>query len=761
LLIPWLVFPLALVLLAVGAGLLVQRIAGVAIPGALVAPVGLGAIVVAGEFTTLSDATAELTVPVVVAMAVAGAAVSLPWRRRVDGWALGAAVAVFAVFAAPVVLSGEPTFAGFIKLDDTATWFAITDRIMDHGHSLAGLPPSSYEATLAFNLGSGYPIGAFIPLGAGAKLVGQDVSLVFQPYLAFLAAMLALALYSLAGRLLSSRPLRALAAFIPAQAALLYGYSLWGGIKELATAALLALFAALAPLIWRAPAAVRATVPLAVVAAAALAILSPAGAIAWLGPMLVLMVVVVVRRHGYASAARSATALLAVAAAISLPWLLATGFLPPTSSPLTSGTALGNLLHPLNPLQIFGVWPTGDFRTAPADLDLTHLLIAVVLLAGAGGLIWAARRGDWEPVVYVAGAVLACVAIGLVGSAWVGGKALATASPAIPFAAICLAGLAYQRGRRLEAGFVAALVAVGVVWSNALAYHDVSLAPRPQLAELQQIGEMVAGQGPALMTEYEPYGVRHFLRDAAPEGDAELRRRTVPLRNGELVPKGGYADIDRLGLSGVLVYRTLVLRRSPVSSRPPSPFARIWSGHYYEVWQRPARFAPPLDHLSLGSALDPSGRPSCHAVRSLAARPGVGRLASVERPAPSVSDLAPTTTTMRVHKGGSYGLWLGGSFRGEVELSVDGRSVGALRDQLNNTGQFTEFGSVDLAAGDHRVELRQSADDLRPGSGGAPLAMGPLVLSREPDSTTITYTAPANASRLCGRRLDWVEALPN
>ena len=28
----------------------------------------------------------------------------------------------------------------------------------------------------------------------------------------------------------------------------------------------------------------------------------------------------------------------------------------------------------------------------------------------------------------------------------------------------------------------------GVLWSDALAYRDVSLAPRPQLAELEHIG---------------------------------------------------------------------------------------------------------------------------------------------------------------------------------------------------------------------------------------------------------------------------------
>jgi hypothetical protein len=60
--------------------------------------------------------------------------------------------AVFAAFAAPVVLSGEATFAGYLKLDDTASWLALTDRVLEHGAGAARLPPSSYEAMLDFYL---------------------------------------------------------------------------------------------------------------------------------------------------------------------------------------------------------------------------------------------------------------------------------------------------------------------------------------------------------------------------------------------------------------------------------------------------------------------------------------------------------------------------------------------------------------------------------------------------------------------------------
>jgi hypothetical protein len=146
-LVCWLGFPALLIALSFGCGLLVERVAGIELPGMLVPGVGLAAIIVVAGFTTIADATAELTAPLVVALAAVGLGLSLPWRlRRVEWWAMAAVVGVFCVYAAPIVLSGEPTFAGYIKLDDTASWLGITDRLMQHGRSLAGLPHSSYQA---------------------------------------------------------------------------------------------------------------------------------------------------------------------------------------------------------------------------------------------------------------------------------------------------------------------------------------------------------------------------------------------------------------------------------------------------------------------------------------------------------------------------------------------------------------------------------------------------------------------------------------
>ena len=165
-------------------------------------------------------------------------------------------------------------------------------------------------------------------------------------------------------------------------------------------------------------------------------------------------------------------------------------------------------------------------------------------------------------------------------------------------------------------------IAGGVLWSNALQYHHVWLAPRGRLHELEVIGDRFVGQGPALMTNYEPYGARHFLRREDGEGASELRRRFDYLTNGSVLDKGQSADIDRFRLDGVLDYRTLVLRRGPAASRPPSIYHLVWSGRFYEVWQRPARTPSTIiEHLPLGNASQAAGVPRCADVLRLSRLP--------------------------------------------------------------------------------------------------------------------------------------------
>ncbi len=761
----WVAFPLVLALLCAGLGLLVDLACGRRLPGVLILPAGLAAIVVVGGFTTVADATAELTAPLLLALTILGFGLSLPWRfGRPDPLAVLAAAGVFCVYGAPVILSGDPTFAGFIKLDDTATWLALADQAMSRGHDLSGVDPSTYRATLDFNLADGYPVGAFIPWGGAQELVGGDLAWVFQPYLAYLAAMLSLCIYSLLEGVLGDRRLRAFVAFVAAQPALLVGYSLWGGVKEVAIAFLIALAAALAPAALRDGARWRDLTPLMVVGAAQVGVASVAGLV-WLGPMLAVLAALVWSRFGLGAAIRRAVPFVAGVAALAIPVIATGGLLPPTSTPLTNQADAANLGDALNPFQVLGLWPAGDFRVAPDAGVLTAVLIALGVLSALVGL-WALwRRQQNAPLLYAA-ALVSCAAIAFAGSPWVDGKALATAAPVVLTLAL-IGAAAFLRADRPTGIALLVLLGGGVLWSNALAYGGVSLAPYGQLAELEEIGERFAGEGPALMTEYNPYGARHFLRELDAEGASELRMRTVALADGSTAEKGEAPDVDEITRDALLEYRTLVLRRSPVRSRPPSPYRLVWAGDDYEVWQRPILpTGLPPEHLALGGPDDPAAVPNCSEVGGLGllalnnGASGVRMLGARHAP---VFDA--TAGTLRIPRAGTYEAWLEGSVSGRVELLVDGSEFGEARHVLNNEGGFIALGEGELEAGAHAVELRHGGADLHPGSGGepetfrllfAPAAEGDDLASLAGNVVSVPVD---DAQMLCGGRWDWIDAV--
>jgi hypothetical protein len=749
--------PLLLGALALGCGLLLELAGGVTLPWPLLLPLGFALVVVASQFPTLSGGTAVLAAPLVVALAVIGVALAPRRLPAVDPWGLAAGLGAYLAYGAPTILSGRATFDGYIKLDDTATYLAMLDRIETHGRDLSGLAPSTYEATLHTSLAYGYPVGSFAPLGVVQRLLGIDPAWLWQPYLALLGGLLALALYALAGHAVPSRPLRATVAFVAAQPAILFGYSLWGGIKELATAVLVVVLAAcVAPLLEEGSA--RAALPLATAAAAIVGVLSLGGAL-WLALLLPALALVVVLR-GAALAVRAVAVFAVAGVVLAIPPIVAAFTWLGHAGAFTSDTELGNLVGPLRFIQVAGIWPNGDFRRPPHDLAPTHALVAIVFVAAVGGIVWAWTRGAWETLLYAAGALLGAVVLYEVGSPWVAGKALASASPAFVLLALTAAGALAVVGRRIEAAVLAAAVVGGVAWSNVLAYREVWLAPRARLAELESIGKRYAGQGPALMTEFEPYGARHFLRRVDAEGTSELRRRLIPLRSNQPLQPLAYADIDRFRLDAIEVYPTLVLRRSPVASRPPSAYRLVERRHWYEVWQRRPDAPRILVHLPLGTETDPGAVPSCSAVRRLATLAGVRRLVAAPRERVAVFPVAGSSFATSFHATrGAYDVWVGGSFLGLVSAAVDGHRVGVARHQLEWTGQYVDLGSVRLSTGDHRLALSLSTGGWRPGSRGVPpFPLGPVAVA--PDARVrLVSVAPAQAASLCGQRLDWIEAV--
>jgi hypothetical protein len=757
----WALFPLVLLVLSLGAGLTLEAAAGDRLPGALLVPAGFATLVVVAGLTTLTSATAPLTTPALVALAVAGFALTAR-RTPPRPQAPVAALAAFVCVGSPVLLSGTATFAGYVKLDDTATFLALGDRVLEHGRSLGGLAPSSYEATVDAFLGGGYPIGSLLPWAVGHQLTGQDLAWVYAPYLAWLAALLALAVFALLEPVVASAWGRAAAAAIAAQPALLFGFAQWGGVKELYAAALLPLVAALAA---RAGTP-RTAVPAALAAAALLGALT-LGGVVWL-PLVLAPALWAARSWRVPATLVAATAGFALPTLATASSILGAG----SRATLQSETELGNLVRPLRAVQALGVWPAGDFRTDAGPDVVVGLLLAAVALGAALGVAVAWRARAWALLGYLGAAGLGAALLGVLGSPWVAGKGFATAAPAFVAAALAGAAAPAQRRRMALGTGMAVLVAGGVVWSNALQYRDAWLAPRDQLAELERIGQDFAGRGPALMTEYQPYGVRHFLRALDAEGASELRRRPVPLRDGGVAEKGAFVDLDGLAPAALAPYRLLVLRRSPAESRPPASFALARRGRFYDVWRRDGATSP-RSPLALGDAVQPGAVPRCADVRRLARG---GPLVAAPRAANVVAALGAGTAadglradalgyvrgtsgvasvSVAVPRDGTWRAWVGGSVRGRLRLWVDGRAVGEVERRLNPAGQYLELGLATLAAGPHTVAVRLDRPVLRPGVGGPADALGPLVLEPAAPQRLLTV-APDDARSLCGRRLDWV-----
>lgn len=756
----WLLAPAVLAIVCIALGMLAERLVRRRVPGTVVPALGLAALIAVAGVATAFDATAEATVPLVAGLSVVSLVSQPPWRdprlRAAWPWPLVTAAAAFAIYALPSVWSGQGSIAGYVKLDDSATWLAITDHVFRHGSELAGLAPSSVSVTLESWLAGGYPTGAFMPLGVAASLSGQDPANAYQPLIAVAAAILALGLFGCAREVVRSDGRAAACAVIGVQASVALGYAQWGGIKEVVTAALLAPLALLA---------VRGhLLALAIVAGALLDVLGLNG-LAWAGPAL-LAGAVAVRRPAPVAAAAAACLLAAV------PALLAVDFLEQTTRGAISAEGdLGNLARPVEALQGAGVWPAGDFRADPSPRWLAVLLAVAVLAAAYAALLAAWRERRWLLPV-LAGIVLtgggAAIAV---GAPWIDAKAYAIVSPVV----LTLAAVALARSR-------IALAVLGAVlaWSTLLVARDVHVAPHDRLSELHAVAPLVAGEGPALVLDFDVYASRHFLRAADPEGASDLRPRPVTLRDGSTPPALATVEVDDVATPDLWVYRTLVRRRTPVGSRPPAAFARVHAGSGYEVWQRDPAARAPLARLPLGDPLAPVAVPECGAVRALARTPGTRVLAAAPRVAPVVIDLGeagippPWRTADGVRpvvdgtaavpagdlRGGQWRVWIGGSALGRLEVRAQGRSLGVRRHDLAHDGQWLRFGTA--APGDLMLDYARGRRAGR-GKPDEQAPLGPVALTPAADDAPgpVVQVRPRDYRRFCdGRTYDWIEALP-
>jgi hypothetical protein len=266
----------------------------------------------------------------------------------------------------------------------------------------------------------------------------------------------------------------------------------------------------------------------------------------------------------------------------------------------------------------------------------------------------------------------------------------------------------------------------------------------------------------------------------AVDAAAEKRwHRPIRLRDGREVERFRSVDIDQLSPHTVGRFRMLVLRRSPVGSRPPSNFELAWRGRWYDVWRRTGPM--PAARLALGSRFDAGDTPACSTLRRFADRHKDLELAAARAPETVVAGLpadqlpsgwkawkrypkgatasrsGTVDTTFDLPHGGRWQVWVGGAVLGQLSVRIDDKQVATLRHRLNRPNEYEPVARVSLDPGRHRLSFDYEERLL--GGINDRYLMGPVALSRVGSPPEPAVLPAREVKSLCGEHLDWLEAI--
>jgi len=454
--------------LIVGASLLlgsaVLAIAGLPRHSAAVPAVGISALlVICGVAVKLPGHAVTAAIAVGVALI---ACFVIFGRTRAPGGAvrIGAIVVVVGaalVAAIPFAASGRVGILGQgLVNDDMASHLLFTEWISTH----AGPTPDLVQG--------GYPLGPHAIVAAAAKVSGASLIEGFAGLTGAIAVLLGLTAYAALRGLRGW--LRVPAAVLAASPYLAAAYLAQGAFKEPLLALTLFGFALALPYLlpeWSLArrrtspgtpdgdesgtlgAGARTVIPIGVIIAGAIFNYSFPG-LAWLlGAALIWMLVIALRERDRTASwfaglrlrerlrqARSAVWLgIAIPVVCALPELFRLASFSSFKAFNPQGTGptvgFGNLRQPLNPLEAFGIWPSGEFRITPANSTTPEIafylggLLALVAFAwGLGRAL--SRRESALPAALLAATLIYLGALA-VGTPYTQAKCLAIAAPLI------------------------------------------------------------------------------------------------------------------------------------------------------------------------------------------------------------------------------------------------------------------------------------------------------------------------------------------
>ena len=412
------------------------------------------------------------------------------------------------------------------------------------------------------------------------------------------------------------------------------------------------------------------------------------------------------------------------------------------------------------------------------------MLVAAALVAAAWGLFEALRLRHVRLPLYVGASLAGCAILASFGSPWVDAKVLATASPAIPLAALAgrVAGVRPRvaRSRRPAPSCSSPAACSGRTRSPTTMPGSLRATSSPSW---RRSASASPGRGRRCSTSRRCTGRRTSCGGSIRTRPASPATGCCSCATGASCPPNGYADIDGFILPAVLVYRTLVVPRSPVESRPPSVYTLVWQGRYYDVWERQDSYPRILEHISLGKTRRgggggavPGDRAAGEAGGGLEREPGVRGppAAGLGRPRPArrardgwgpVGDEPRAAVGRHVARSGRDRSRHVRRLAGGVVRGPDGRARRrpAGRCEPPPPRAPGPVRPLRHGASSHPAGTRSpSATPAPTSTRGARRASGssPGSCSRRRRRICRSQTLdPSRARELCGRSLDWIEAV--
>ncbi|HSD23913.1 MAG TPA: hypothetical protein VLB79_06245 [Solirubrobacterales bacterium] len=722
------------------------------------------------------------------------------------------------VAAIPFAASGRVGILGQgLVNDDMASHLLFTEWITTH----AGPTPDLIKG--------GYPLGPHAIVAAATKVSGASYVEGFAGLTGAIAVLLGLTAY---GALRGVRGwLRVPAAVLAASPYLAAAYLAQGAFKEPLLALTLLGFALALPYLlpeWslrtgspgyrvgsdRYPSGARAAIPLGVILAGAIFNYSFPG-LAWLlGAALIWMVVIALRERARAARwfaglrlrerlrqARSAILIgLGIPVVAALPEILRLASFSSFKAFNPQGTGptvgFGNLRQPLNPLEAFGIWPSGEFRITPANSTTPEIAFYLGGLLALAAFAWGlgralSRRESALPSALLAATLVYLVALA-VGTPYTQAKCLAIASPLI--IVITLRGLLSAEAVEGEGAVVPerggagwwpprplrALAPIGVplltlafvaaaAFSTLLPLRQAAVGPDYHLEEMLEIRPIVDGQNVLFLgrdnfVSWELIGSEVY---APITNHYDVEETHALYRATDLNAK---FDWDNVPVSVMNKFKWVVTTSAAMQSQAPTGFSPRLRTHDFILWHRDqpvGRRRTLFEPINPGAPLDCAdpGVAKLRRVRGAATaftvQPVVGR---VWRPSPELTQTKPARQRLYLTPG-RWDISIQYASTQALRVAASGGALAApfeatLRTNLLFRGPspFYPVGTLEVKS-PGEVVFEVGVDD--------PPLIGRLLHTES--KAYLTGIAATRADpprqvvplrRACGRYVDWYEVAP-